>query len=94
MPPLEVEFSPRFRANARALPPDRQEQIGQAVALVGEAFGKPHLHTGLGIRRLKGAYFEFRVGRDLRVVFKLNGSVVTLLLVGTHDAVQRFLKNL
>lgn len=93
MPPLGVEFSARFRAEARALPTERQAQVAQAVALLSEVFGQPHLHSGLGIRRLKKNYFDFRAGRDTRVVFKLEGSMAMLVLAGSHDNVQRFLKN-
>ncbi|HRG56673.1 MAG TPA: hypothetical protein PLG56_11570 [Lacunisphaera sp.] len=93
MPPLGVEFSARFRAEARALPTEQQAQVAQAVALLSEVFGQPHLHSGLGIRRLKKNYFEFRAGRDTRVVFKLEGSMAMLVLAGSHDNVQRFLKN-
>ena len=60
---------------------------------MSEAFGKPHLHSGLGIRRLKKDYFEFRAGRDTRVMFKLEGSTATLVMAGNHDEARRFLKN-
>jgi mRNA-degrading endonuclease RelE of RelBE toxin-antitoxin system len=92
VPPLGIEFLPRFRATARALPPDRQKQVAQAVALLSDAFGRPHLHSGLGIRRLKRDYFEFRAGRDTRIVFKLEGDVACLALAGNHDDVKKFLK--
>jgi len=75
------------------LPTEQQAQVAQAVALLSEVFGQPHLHSGLGIRRLKKNYFEFRAGRDTRVVFKLEGSMAMLVLAGSHDNVQRFLKN-
>jgi hypothetical protein len=93
MPPLDTEFSPRFRAQARALPAERQKLVADAVAALSGAFGKPHLHSGLGIRRLKRDYFECRPDRDTRMVFKLEGSTASLMLVGSHDDVQRFLKN-
>ena len=56
------------------------------------SFGQPHVHSGLGIRRLKRDYFECRVGRDVRVVFRLQGSSLKMALIGDHDDVQRFLK--
>ena len=92
MPPLEIEFSSRFRAEVLGLRAERQDQVAQATALLREAFGQPHRHGGLGIRRLRGSYFEFRVGRDMRVVFKLEGSTASLKMVGDHDEVRRFLK--
>lgn len=94
MPPLGIEFTSRFKAESRDLPIERQALVAQAVDALSDAFGKPHLHAGLGIRRLKGNYFECRADRDTRVVFELEGSTATLRMVGSHDAVQRFLKNL
>lgn len=93
MLPLEIEFTARFRADARKLPADRRRQLSEAADLLREAFGKPHLHGGLGIRRLGEDVFEFRVGRDLRVVFELYGSRAELVLVGNHDDVRRFMKS-
>lgn len=92
MPLLSIEFLPRFKAQARTLPAERQKLVGHAVAALGDAFGKPHLHSGLGIRRLKRGYFEFRADRDTRMVFKLEGSTASMILVGNHDDVRRFIK--
>ena len=39
-------------------------------------------------------HFELRGSRDLRVVFELEGRTATLRMVGNHDEVRRFLKNL
>ncbi len=63
------------------------------MAQLAEAFGKPHLHSGLGIRRLKENYCEFRTGRDTRAVFKLEGGIAIMMMTANHDAVRRFLKN-
>jgi len=94
VPPLGIELSSRFKSQVRALPADRFGQVAQAMAQLSDAFGKPHLHSGLGIRRLKKNYYEFRAGRDTRVVFKLEGSTATLVMAGNHDDVRRCLKPL
>jgi len=52
------------------------------------------MHSGLGIRRLKRDYFEFRVDRDTRILFKLEGSTAAILLMGNHDDIRRYIKNL
>lgn len=59
-----------------------------------EIMGKPHVHSGLGIRRLRQNYFELRAGRDLRVVFKLEANIASMVLAGNHDTIHSFLKNL
>ena len=93
MPPLEIDFSPQFRRRARQLSEDQRRQAAGAADMLREAFGKSHLHSGLGIRRLGANVFEFRVGRDLRVVFQLYGSRAEFVLIGNHDDVRKFMKN-
>lgn len=94
MPPLGIEFTSRFRREARGLSAEREAQLIQAVAQLSEAFGQPHLHGGLGLRRLKGNYFEFRAGRDTRAVLTLEAGTAILRMVGNHDDVRKFLKNI
>lgn len=92
VPPLGVEYTERFRDEARSLAKDQFDGLEQALGQLPAAFGQPHIHRGLGIRRLKRNYFEFRVGRDLRVVFTLEGSTAILRMVGNHDEVRAYLK--
>jgi mRNA-degrading endonuclease RelE of RelBE toxin-antitoxin system len=94
VPPLGIEITSRFRSAARNLPVERQEQVAQALDQLSRKFGQPHLHDGLGVRRLKGHYFEFRIGRDTRVIFTLVGSTATLRMIGSHDDVRKYLRNI
>ena len=93
MPPLEIDFTPRFLLRARQLTDEQRQFLGEAADALREAFGNPHKHSGLGIRRLGGNIFEFRVGRDLRVVFELHGSTAELGMIGNHDQVKAYLKS-
>lgn len=93
MPPLEIDFSPQFRRRARQLSQDQRRQVAGASDALREAFGHPHRHGGLGVRKLGGNLHEFRVGRDLRVVFELQGSRAEFVMIGNHDEVRRFLMN-
>jgi hypothetical protein len=94
MPPCAIEFGSRFSAAARALPEVQRRELEITLRKLAVIFGQPHLHSGLGIRRLKRDYFECRMGRDVRVVFRLHGSVLKMALMGGHDDVQRFLRTL
>lgn len=40
-----------------------------------------------------GSIFEFRADRDTRMVFKLERGTASLLMVGSHDEVGRFIRN-
>ncbi len=58
-----------------------------------EGFGKPHIHAGLGIRRLRKNLFEFRASRHLRVVFWLvKPRTLRLAMCGNHDDVVTWIK--
>jgi hypothetical protein len=95
MPPLEIEFSPPFRSAIKALSEDQRFRVSAAVAMLPQAFGFPHRHAGLGIRRLRPEVYEFRIGRDLRAVFEVVGrGKISLSRIGNHDDIRRFLKNL
>ena len=53
MPPCAIEFGSRFSAEARALSDERYHELEQVLRKLAVSFGQPHLHSGLGIRRLK-----------------------------------------
>ncbi len=56
------------------------------------AYGEPHLHAGLGLRRIV-PFLECRCGLDLRLVFQKEKDALVFHLCGTHDEVRAFLKN-
>lgn len=58
-----------------------------------ETFGRPHLHTGVDIRRLGKNLFECRTGIDRRLLFKSGPDVMTFVFSSNHDEVQAYLKN-
>ena len=92
MPPCAIEFIERFAEDVRGLPAVRRPEIEEGVRRLSQTFGQPHLHSGLGIRRLKHNFFECRVGRDLRMIFRLEGSVLSMVRIGNHEDVRRFIK--
>lgn len=89
----DVLLTDRFRAQVKALGKPQRVAIGAAINELQDAFGTPHLHRGLGVRKLAGDYFEARVGLDQRLVFKNAQDALVLLFVGDHDAVRDFLRN-
>jgi hypothetical protein len=88
-----------LRIELRTWPkPDRQ-RVGKLIQSVQENFGKPHLHSGAGIRDLspKGSrlrVYECRIGTGLRLIFTSEpGSLLYFHTIGNHDQVRRFLKS-
>jgi hypothetical protein len=81
--------TPRF---LKSIPPRRREEVLAAMKAAGVAYGQPHLHAGLGLRRIQ-PFMECRCGLDLRLVFQREGQALVFHLCGAHDEVESFLKN-
>ena len=60
-----------------------------SIARVHEAFGRPHIHSGLGLRKLHSNIFECRAGLKLRVVFRDLKESLQFEFIGNHDEVDR-----
>ena len=88
-----IDLSKGFRARVRELPKARRREIARVIDGLRDGFGIPHLHSGLGIRRLKADYFECRVGLRLRLVFRARRGVLHFITAGNHDEVEAFLKS-
>jgi len=63
---------------------------------VREAWGRPHRHSGTGIRRLSRTVFECRIGLDQRLAFVFIATPPELVFffLGTHDEIQSLLRSL
>ncbi len=70
----------------------QQIAVNAAIVRLPEVFGRPHMHSGTGIRPF-GGYYECRIGRDLRVLFIFDQGDFVLETVGNHDAVTRFIRD-
>ena len=89
---MKIETTRRYDRGFESLPPTAQAQVIDAIPSLVEAFGQPHAHRGL--RKLRGRLYEFRVGLQLRLVFRHDGDTLYFLLLGTHDEVRRFIRSL
>jgi mRNA-degrading endonuclease RelE of RelBE toxin-antitoxin system len=90
---LRVELTPELKASIRRLPKSQRKQIGEVITAVRDGFGAPHLHSGLGIRRLRGSLFECRVGLKLRLVFDAEPGALSFTDIGTHDQIRKIIRS-
>lgn len=89
---IRVLLSERIQKTAGRLPADVREKASQAIAEVGRAFGDPHRHRGLGLRKLARRSYEIRVHLQWRVVFIHDGKSLIAYDVMNHDEVSQWLK--
>ena len=57
---ISVELSKRFKRIVRKA--SREEEVSATLKLLMEGFGKPHVHSGLAIRKLGKDLYECRTG--------------------------------
>jgi hypothetical protein len=85
-----IETTARFR---KSIPDGQHADVVTTLTAMQDGFGQPHVHSGLGIRKLRKNIFECRTGLGLRLVFAANKGVLTFDLAGNHDQVQTYLRN-
>jgi hypothetical protein len=90
---LAIEIDPDLLAQLRKLPKPARRRIGLAMEMVRFHWGKPHLHGGVGIRRLAAQLYESRVGLQERLIFQNLETGLHFHFLGSHDEVQKFLRS-
>jgi mRNA-degrading endonuclease RelE of RelBE toxin-antitoxin system len=89
-----VLLSPRFLAALKKLSYADVSRVEEALRVLPECFGQPHLHAGISIRRMKKNIFECRAGLKLRLLFRANEQALEIFFVGNHDDVRRLIRQL
>jgi len=89
---LAIEIDPDLLAQLRKLPKPVRRRVGSSIESVRVHWGKPHLHSGVGIRRLAANLYESRVGLQERLIFQDLETVLYFHFLGSHDGVQKYLR--
>jgi hypothetical protein len=87
-----LSIDPAVIRRLRDLPKSERVECLLALCDLSEAFGRPHVHSGLGIRKLGGKLFECRGNRALRFVFQTRAAELFVSFLGTHEEVQALLR--
>jgi hypothetical protein len=86
--PCEIKTSSRFRKCIIGKEADVRETLRKVQA----AFGQPHVHSGLSIRKIAPDVFECRTDLKLRLVFSAEKGILSFDFAGDHDEVQNYLR--
>jgi len=89
----DVRIDQRLLTSLRQLATAERREIGGAIASTQKAFGSPPAHSGAGVRKLKGSWYEMRVGLARRLIFRECDDCLSFEFMGDHDDVRRFLKS-
>jgi mRNA-degrading endonuclease YafQ of YafQ-DinJ toxin-antitoxin module len=92
---MRIALSEAFQRDVRGLSEAHRQAVFEVMLALPRGVGAPHLHGGLGMRRLHvSGIWEARVGLGLRMVFTLETDLLTLVRVGSHDEIRRYLRQL
>jgi mRNA-degrading endonuclease YafQ of YafQ-DinJ toxin-antitoxin module len=92
---MRVALAEGFQRDVRGLSEAHRLAVFDAMLALPRALGDPHSHAGLGIRKIHASgIWEARVGLGLRLVFGLESDRLTLVRVGSHDEIRRFLRQI
>lgn len=90
---MRIDLHPRLRRRVSKLSVADREQIAESLRALADGFGTPHLHSGLGVRRLRKDLFECRAGLRWRIVFFAERGLLTAYDVMTHDEIKAWLRS-
>lgn len=89
--PLSID--PGVLRRLRELPKSERVESLLALCELGESFGRPHVHSGLGIRKLGDKLFECRGSLALRFVFQDRPTDLFISFLGNHDEIKALLRS-
>jgi hypothetical protein len=92
---LRARLTDELIGKIRHLPKSDRQRVGAAINQVLDAWGTPHTHSGIGIRRLTKSIFECRVGLDDRLAFVFIATPPELVFffLGNHDEIRKLIRS-
>ncbi len=87
-----LSIDPAVLRRLRQLSKAEKVECLLALCDLVDGFGQPHVHSGLGIRKLGNKLFECRGSRDLRFIFQDRGENLFVSFLGNHDEIRVLLR--
>lgn len=87
-----LSIDPVVLQTLRELPKNEKAECLLALCDLADGFGRPHVRSGLGIRKLGHNLFECRGDRSLRFIFQDRSEALFVSFLGNHDEVRALLR--
>ena len=90
---MRFEFKPSFEDSLKSLPSKDKQEIKQvALQLIDILSQDRFIHKGIGLKKLKGDYWEVRRGLKMRIILRWHKDLVEFILAGSHNDIKRYLR--
>ena len=90
---IRIIVHKRVSKKVRELGPEALAEAEKRLAQLAGDFGNPHIHSGLGLRKIARRNYEIRVWLQWRIVLVHAGDALLADDLLTHDGVSVWLKN-
>ena len=92
---MKFEFKSSYDRSVKSFPDYQKEELKDLSRELIEMLSHDRaIHKGIGLKRLRGNFWEVRKGLKTRVLFRWDGELVEFILAGNHDDIHRFLRNM
>ena len=92
---MRFEFKPSFDRSVKNFHGKAKEEIKEVALKAIDILLQDRLvHKGIGLKRLKGDFWEIRKGLKARILFRWQGDLLEFILAGDHNDIKRYLKNI
>ena len=89
----KLAASKHFQKQLKKLPRQDQAKVTAALKTFLERLEGGDFPAGLGFKKVNGDKYEIRIDIQNRIVMKLEADTFVCHLVGSHDAVRRYLRD-
>ena len=84
---------PPFEKTFQKLIPQDKKAVKEAIRWLITFYETGQRPAGLGLKKLTEDIWEIRAGIRLRILFTIEGDLLTWGIVGSHDQIRKFLKS-
>ncbi|MDP2938574.1 MAG: hypothetical protein Q8O13_00605 [Candidatus Omnitrophota bacterium] len=92
---MRFEFKPSFDRSVKAFHGKEKEEIKKVAIQTIDILSQDRvIHKGIGLKHLKGNFWEVRHGLKARILFRWEKDLVEFVLAGSHDDIKRYLKSI
>jgi hypothetical protein len=89
---IRIFLSKRWLKSLSKLTPKQKAEAEAVLRNLMETFGNPHLHAGIGVRKLAPDYYECRIDLRWRILLYHRGDHLLAYEVMSHEEIRAFLR--
>ena len=92
---MRIALTERFQRDVRGLRDDQRSALFDLILALPKVIADPARPAGAGFRKIHASgVWEARLGLALRLVLTVEPDTATLVRIGDHDEIRRFLRSL